>query len=80
MFTLDQTLKAVSDSKGFSKAVFYNQSGYAVLWFDKSGYSVTDNYGSSHGTSGIMSYDKALEYFNNAIAQLMSLQGYNPNI
>lgn len=71
--TLDDTLNAIRDSQAVFKHVFYNHKGYVILWFDRSGYSVTDHtyHPNSHGTTGILSYDKALDMFKQTVDELL---------
>lgn len=62
--TLESTLANLNENKAYAKQVFYGLGdNFAVLWFDRKGYSVTTHTEHSHGTTGILSNDAAVAYF-----------------
>lgn len=72
LYSYDETKASIENDKGIVKESFWGHYGFAILWFDKKGYSVTTITRNSHGTSGILSWEDAKKEFILRVTEIIN--------
>jgi hypothetical protein len=74
--TFEEASKQLTAGGCMVKNTYQGHGGaWAILWFDKTGYSVSSTFPNSTSTSGVLTWDEAKKYFLDRVAQALYYGG-----